>query len=219
MNTERLAVAGLLLAMAIVGATAWWLQLRPPLHADYAPLATLPMDVGSWSGTPVPLETDVERMLDADYNLQRAYLNPERNQVVWLYVGYYGTERGGHPEHVPSQCYPSGGWTIERRGALVIDPEHGLEANEFVVSQRGELRLVHFWYRSSHRTGMLGGMDVRMDHLRGRFSDGRADGALVRLSTPFDPAREDEARSRLMAFARQVDPLLAERWPREFPAG
>ena len=88
MNTERLAAAGLLLAMGIVGATAWWLQLRPPLHADYAPLATLPMTLGAWSGESVPLDTGVERMLNADFNLQRAYRSQERDQLIWLYVGY-----------------------------------------------------------------------------------------------------------------------------------
>jgi hypothetical protein len=66
---------------------------------------------------------------------------------------------------------------------------------------------------------MLGGLDLRLDHLSGRLRGGRADGALVRLSTPVAAGREAEARARLTAFARELDPLLAERWPREFPAG
>jgi len=218
MNTERLAVAGLLLAMGIVGAAAWWLQLRPPLHADYTPLSTLPMTLGSWSGESVPLDTGVERMLDADFNLQRAYQSPERDQLIWLYVGYYGTRRGGRPEHLPSACYPSAGWTIEHSRTLVIDPGRDFRANEYVVSRLGRRRLVHFWYRSSRRTGMVGELNLRLDHLVGRLRGGRADGALVRLSTPLVPAREAEARARLVAFALELDPLLAECWPREFPS-
>jgi EpsI family protein len=219
MNAERLAVAGLLLAMGMVGATAWWLQLRPPLHADYAPLSTLPMTLGSWSGETVPLDSGVERMLDADFNLHRAYRSPERDQVIWLYVGYYGTRRGGRPEHLPSECYPSAGWTIEHDRTLAIDSERDFQATEYVVSQRGRRRLVHFWYRSSRRTGMVDELNLRLDHLSGRLRGGRADGALVRLSTPVAAGREAEARARLVAFARELEPLLAERWPREFPAG
>jgi EpsI family protein len=218
MNTERLAVAGLLLAMGIVGAAAWWLQLRPALHADYAPLNTLPMTLGSWSGESVPLDTGVERMLNADFNLQRAYRGPEGDQLIWLYVGYYGTRRGGRPEHVPSECYPSSGWTIEHSRTVAIDPDRDFRANEYVVSRRGERRLVHFWYRSSRRTGMLDDLSLRLDHLGGRLRGGRADGALVRLSAPLAPGREAEARAHLVAFARDLDPLLAGRWPREFPS-
>jgi EpsI family protein len=218
-NTERLALAGLLLAMGIVGGMAWWLQLRPPLQADYAPLGTVPMTLGSWSGETVPLDTGVEAMLDADFNLQRAYWSPERDQLIWLYVGYYGTRRGGRPEHLPSECYPSNGWEIEQTRTVMIDPERAFRANEYVVSQLGQRRLVHFWFRSSRRTGMLDELHLRLDHVIGRLRGGQADGALVRLSTPFEAGGEAEARARLVGFARVLDPLLGERWPREFPSG
>jgi EpsI family protein len=218
MNTDRLAVAGLLLAMGTVGALAWWLELRPPLHADYAPLATLPMTLGSWSGESVPLEAGVEGILNADFNLQRAYRSPEGDQIVWLYVGYYGTRRGGRPEHLPVDCYPATGWTIERSRTLAIDPDRDFRANEYVVSRWGEKRLVHFWFQSSRRTGMLNDLTLRLDHLSGRLRGGRADGALVRLSTPLASNREAEARARLVGFALALEPLLAERWPREFPS-
>jgi EpsI family protein len=218
MNRERLAVAGLMFAMGIVGTAAWWLQLRPALHADYGPLAALPMTLGAWSGESVPLDTGVERILNADFNLQRAYRSPEGDGLIWLYVGYYGTRRGGRPEHLPSDCYPSTGWTIEDSRTVAIDPDRDFRANEYVVSRPGQRRLVHFWYRSSRRTGMLDDLSLRLDHMRGRLCGDRADGALVRLSTPLAPGRKAEARARLIAFARDLDPLLARCWPREFPS-
>jgi EpsI family protein len=101
---------------------------------------------------------------------------------------------------------------------VAIDPERDFRANEYVVSRQGRRRLVHFWYRSSRRTGMVDDLDLDLDHLSGRLRGGRADGALVRLSTPVAAGGEAEARARLVAFARDLDPLLAERWPREFPS-
>jgi len=99
-----------------------------------------------------------------------------------------------------------------------VDPERGLQANEFEVVREGRHQLVHYWYRSYRNTGLLGGADQILDRLVGRLLDDRSDGALVRVSTPI---RTDaaEARSRLVSFAAQLDPLLQEHWPREAPAG
>jgi len=62
------------------------------------------MTLGSWSGETVPLDSGVERTLNADFNLQRAYWSPGHDQLIWLYVGYCGTRRGVRPEHLPSEC-------------------------------------------------------------------------------------------------------------------
>lgn len=228
MSADRLAVPGLLAAMAVVAALAWWLELRPDLRVDAARLETLPLALDGWRGVPVPLRSTVERILDADLNLQRAYESPDTSETVWLYVGYYGTHRGGRPEHTPGVCYPSAGWTIEASrewtaeprpdgdGRARLDAPHR-RVDELVVSRGGERRLVHFWYRSGRRTGLLGTWSVSVDQLRGRLADGRADGALVRLSTPIAGGGIEAARRRLAAFRRVLEPELEARWPTEHP--
>ncbi|MCH2187959.1 EpsI family protein, partial [Myxococcota bacterium] len=81
--------------------------------------------------------------------------------------------------------------------------------------REGQTRLVHFWYRSHRRTGMVGGLDQNIDRMIGRLMDGRADGALIRVSTPITGEDEVSARGRLLAFGAALDPILAERWPTE----
>ena len=85
------------------------------------------------------------------------------------------------------------------------------------MERDGERQLVHFWYRSHRRTGLLGGLDQNLDRLLGRLLDGRADGALIRLSTPLGDGDEVTARGRRLAFAAAFDPLLAAHWPSEAP--
>jgi len=215
MRREQLSSALWIGLTLLVGAVVWWLQLRPALRVDASRLGALPLEIGSWRGEAVPLEATVERILRADFNLQRSYARGDESEPVWLYVGYYGTERGGRPEHTPAQCYPSAGWQIESERALDEKP---LRGNEWIVAQQGERQLVLFWYQSWRRSGMLGDLEISADHLAGRLHDGRADGALVRLSTPLTPD-EASARARILEFARELGPLLAERWPNEFPAG
>ena len=66
---------------------------------------------------------------------------------------------------------------------------------------------------------MVGGWAQNIDRFVGRIFKGRGDGALVRISTPLDGEDVVMARGRLMAFASQLDPLIAERWPSESESG
>jgi EpsI family protein len=215
LGSERVHFALLVALLAAGGALIWRVQLREPAAVDASALLSLPARIGAWEALgEVPLETSVEQMLRADFNLQRIYAHPLGESLA-LYVGYYGTERGGGPEHTPDQCYPSAGWRIVERRVVSADAEHGLRAHEFLVERDGERQLVHFWYRTRRRTGLLGGADRLVDRLLGRLLDGRGDGALVRLTTRVPGGDAVAARGRLLAFAAALDPLLDRHWPSE----
>ncbi len=208
---------GLLLVMVAAGALAWQLQLGPRLQVDASDLASLPSRVGAWEALDVPLEAAVESELRADFNLQRVY-RMRTGEPLWLYIGYYGTQRGGRPEHTPRGCYTGAGWGIVSTRTLEVDRARGLRANEYLVEREGHRRLIHFWYRSHRRTGILGGLDQNIDRLLGRLFDARADGALIRVSTPILQGEDPIiARARLLSFASRIDPLVGERWPTELP--
>jgi EpsI family protein len=206
---------GLLFAVLVLaGASAWALKLAANLEVDARALAGLAPTVGSWSSEEIPVEDDVARMLRADFNLQRAYRHP-LGERVFLYVGYYGTARGGRPEHTPWLCYPSTGWEIRESRVVPVDPGAGLRANELLVESEGDRRLVLFWYRSGTRTGITSGLGLSLAHLRGRLFEGRGDTALVRVSAELHDGDETRARSVLMGFASEIDRQLASHWPRE----
>jgi len=216
MNSSNIGTAILVVTLLAVGGFAWSLQLQPVLDIDASALSTLPIRIDGYEGRDIPLESTVESVLRADFNLQRAYYG--RGSLVWLYVGYYGTTRGGRPEHTPRGCYTGAGWGIETARTLRVAPEGELRVNEYLVEREGERRLVHFWYHSTHRTGMLGGWDQNIDRFVGRLTNGRGDGALIRISTPLEGDDEVLARGRLLGFASALDPLLAQRWPTESEA-
>lgn len=216
MKSERWITLSVALLMALVGAVAWGFQLRSALRVDASRLSNLPEQIDGWSSRELPIDQNVESMLRADFNVQRAFLHPE-GQVVWLYIGYYGTDRGGTPEHTPPACYSAHGWSLSDRETLVVDRPRGLRANQAVAEREGERRLVLFWYRSYRRTGILGTFALGVDHVLGRLTEGRADGALVRLSTPLEDGGDLAASSRLVSFARILDAEIDRHWPAEVP--
>ena len=209
---ERLALGGLLLA----GALAWMLWLKPPLRVDAAPLAALPEVLDGWQGRDLPLEGTVESMLQADFNVQRVYVHP-LGGPIWIYVGYYGTARGGRPEHTPPVCYTAHGYRIEDERVVSLDPARGLRANEMTVAHDGRREMVLYWYRSHRRGGLLDGLDLSLDKLASRLSSGRADGALLRTSIELHGIDDTASRSVLLAFSAALDQAVAEHWPREGP--
>jgi EpsI family protein len=211
-NFELFALVGLMLLVAAAG---WWLRLGPQLQVDASPLSDIPTRIGRWQSSDIPLDSVVEKELQADFNIQRVYLT-RLGEPIWLYVGYYSTERGGRPEHTPRGCYASAGWAIESSQTLEVEPNTDPQVNEYLVEQRDKRRLVHFWYRSHRRTGILGGIDQNVDRMLGLLLDRRADGALIRISTPITEDDTTSSRGRLRAFARLLDPLLGEHWPTEF---
>jgi len=218
-DPHRLETAALVALLLAGGALVWSVQLRAPLEVDPRPLDSLPSAIGGWRArAEIPLETEVERMLRADFNLQRVY-GHAGSDPVGLYIGYYGTERGGRPEHTPEVCYPMAGFEILEQRVVSVDPARGLRANEMLVELDGQRQLVQFWYRSSHRTGLLGPVAQSWDRLVGRLQSGRSDGALVRFSTQARPGDELGARSRLADLGAAVDRLLDSHWPAEIQRG
>jgi EpsI family protein len=214
LRSETLQTASIAAALVAAGCLAWWIQLRPPLYVDPAPLGTVPGSIDVWESVDIPLGATVESMLRADFNLQRIYYHPVWGRIE-VYLGYYGTERGGRPEHTPWACYPSAGWTITEDQKVWVDRERDLRANELVVEKAGEEHLVLFWYRSFRSTGLVNGLDQALDRIAGRLAADRSDGALVRISTPIPYGDPGVVRGRLVRFAAEFDRLLAERWPVE----
>jgi EpsI family protein len=210
-------VAALIAALLLSGAVGWWLHLRP--HAEFDPesIEGLTFDLGGWEGRDIPISEGVEQMLRADSHVQRVYVN-EAGETLWLYVGYYGTSRGGRPEHTPWVCYPSAGWRIESSSEIALaegaNSGEGSLANEILVERDGTQRLVHFWYATHRRIGIASEMALTIDHLAGRLSvAGRADGALVRISTPIADLGIERARKRLRRFTDSLIPEIRHRWP------
>ena len=200
--------------MLLTGIASWWLLLRPAVEHDAAVFDALPTELNGWRSVDLAIDEAVSDMLAADHNVQRAYLHPLGYQI-FVYVGYYGTERGGTPEHTPDICYPAQGWQIVESMIQRAGGQGGFDLREFVVEQAGERRLVHYWYRTGSQSGLTSVVGLRLRHVVDRMTENRGDGALVRLSTPLDSSNIASARTRLFSMDRVVEEALVGLWPND----
>ncbi len=213
--SERAMTFAAVLMLLLAGAGSYWIRHRDSLQANSASLSALPIDLGSFRGVDTEVGENVEAILDADHHVQREYTHAV-GDVVWLYIGYYGTERGGTPEHTPRTCYQAQGWSIVDSADVVIDSDSGTRAVEYLVRSGDEFQLVLYWYRSFRASGLTSTWALRLDHVLGKVTRGRGDGALIRLSTPLvGPGDRSTGRMLLTSFARELELQLAPVWPNE----
>jgi EpsI family protein len=147
-------------------------------------LDSLPRQLGPWSGEDHRFDDKVYKALNADANLLRMYTGGGAD--LWLYIGYYGTEKGGRTGHLPRHCYPGSGWEIERMGRETVagpggDPRH---VNTILVRRGEERRLALYWIHAGGDRVLDSGWRMNVTRLFRRIAENRDDGAFVRISGP-----------------------------------
>ena len=190
----------------LLGATAGMAYLSkreatPPAK----PLSDFPTQIAGFKAfADFPLE---QRFIDAlgvtDY-LNRGYFSPSEGQLG-LYIGYFRSQRTGASIHSPKNCLPGSGWQPEEAKVYELPLEDGRKVpiNLYIVRKDSDEQLVLYWYQAHGRvvaSEYWGKYYLVYDALRLN----RTDAALVRITAPINHGDEEQARSRAIAFAKQI---------------
>jgi EpsI family protein len=181
-------------------------------------LEKLPIYIGSYRGFDLPMEGSIIRELDTDVYIFRGYTEANGSRIV-VYVGYYGTKKGGRTGHNPDACYPASGWSIINASTEIIPVSfngkgQNVTLNRLDVKMGERSELVYHWYQSDRDMVLQSGIDQNLHRLKSRLLHNRNDGAFVRVSAPIQNSTE-ETRQKLIAFIQHLYPLLAQYWPVE----
>jgi len=177
------------------------------------PFETFPETVGVWRGQEERLfNADILNTLRADDYLMRRYSDPG-GRSLWLYVGYWATQRKGAQIHSPRNCLPAGGWEpIEAGRATIPLQGHGpVTVNRYLIQKDREMQVVLYWYQSQGRV-VAGELPAKIEMVRSAILRNRTDGALVRVSTSVSGGVE-ETTARLVAYVQALYPVLGEYLP------
>jgi len=209
-------VSVFLLGLALVG--IFTMAFRPALSVTEFRLDHLPMKIGSLTGTKLRFDDSVYAVLNADGNILRNY-RLQDGRVINLYIGYYGTAKGGRAKHLPQFCYTGQGWSIERWDKVSISPPGTgkVQINRMIVKKRSERQLVYFWFQAE-ATVMRTGWEQNLYKFKHMLLYNRNDGVFVRVSMVLPDGKREESEQRAKQFSRAVVPLLSQFWPVEEPA-
>lgn len=182
-------------------------------------LDNLPMNIAGYSAIKNSFSQSVYDELNADLHVYRHY-QPENGKQIDLYIGYYGTAKGGRTPHNPFACFPSSGWTIMESTPLEIDPESaqypGKVTLNYMLVKNGNLyNVVLHWYQSDANKVLASGIQKNIQRFKGRVLYNKNDGAFVRVSALSDAENIASTRAQILFFTKQLLNLLPQYWPKE----
>jgi EpsI family protein len=180
-------------------------------------LENIPMEILGFKATEDFFPEGVYKELNADKHVYRHYRNGDGKQVD-LYIGYYGTAKGGRTGHNPYGCLPGAGWGIIETKQLSLKANNypnGVPLN-YILARKGEAyESVLHWYQSSGNKVLSTGIQQNIERLKGRVFYNRNDGAFVRVSVFTNQEGIEEADSLAKSFAENILDLLPSYWPLE----
>ena len=176
------------------------------------PLSSFPTKIGEWKGTVSRFDKKIYEVLGVDDSFLCNYKN-ENNQILQLYIGYYGSQREGDLIHSPKNCMPGAGWDILKSSIVTIYvPSQGPKrVIEMLLEKADKKMIMLYWFQSRGRTisseywqKVCLVIDSVIKH--------RTDGSFIRLTAPV-LINEKETKEYLTNFARKLFPILEKYIP------
>jgi len=187
--------------------------MRPQIVLDRPGLATYPVQLEEWRGTPRLLDPEIRDVLGADdYLLVDFAADGGGDAMVNLWVAYYDSQLGDAHIHLPTTCLPGTGWEYVEFGprpiALRDFSGEPLVVNRGVIANGAQRMVMYFWMEMRGQS-LHEAQYIKLVNLRDSLLIGRSDGALVRLFTPLGPEETPaDGDRRLRALLERSYPML-----------
>jgi EpsI family protein len=180
-------------------------------------LEKLPMEIYGMQGVDDSYPEAVYKELNADKNIYRHYRSRDGKQVD-LYIGYYGTAKGGRTGHNPLACLPSQGWGMTDSREIILKSRYypdGIPVR-YLLSSKGDLTLTTVcWYQSAGNKVLSTGIKQNIESFLGMVFHNRNDGAYVQVTLLSDREETEAAKGVAKSFSECVIDLLPGNWPKE----
>jgi EpsI family protein len=191
--------AAALSAMALAGHV-----IRAGEPVDAGSLGLGDMVVGERAFAEDSLDANFLDVLRAHEVLFRTY-DPDADEPVWVFLGYFDRQREGSQVHSPRHCYPGSGWNIERELSIPAPWRNGV-LQALVVNNGSERRLVCYWYQTPFA------IESDVFHLKLALTKQaimrrRQDVVFASVSTPLSDV--ERATERASSMARAVESEIA----------
>lgn len=204
------------LSVALLTAAFVFQQLRStgeavPIRRS---LDEFPLSIGTWQGREATIfEVEILNVLKVKDYLMRRFVD-SAGRSLWLYIGYWDTQRKGASPHSPRNCLPGGGWEpLEAKKVTIpLATTHApVTVNRYLIQKDQTQQLVFYWYVAQGKP-VAGEIEARIEMVRNAMLHNRTDGALIRVSSPVYGSVEATS-DMLTQYVQSMYPILGEFLP------
>lgn len=211
MFDKSFVISAILLAITAIIAGLINLRGNPVIVATN--IDNLPRNILDYSAIENSFSKAVYDELNADIHVYRNYRAINKSQID-LYIGYYGTEKGGRTPHNPNACFSSAGWAIIKAKRFSL---RQIEKNvNLLILKKGDIiNIVFHWYQSEKDKILATGIQQNFQRLIGKILHNRNDGAFVRVSCYASGENYQKEITELEIFTEKLIHILSNYWPEE----
>ena len=210
------------LIVAVTMLLGTWGLLQSMSHGEpipnKKPFADFPLLLaGHWEGKELGIEEKILKVLRvSDYMMRKYQPLPGEGRgqsPVFLYVGYYQSQRTGAAYHSPKNCLPGAGWQFVESADVPISVGGGppIVINRAIIQKGLEKQIVLYWYHDRGRV-IASEYWAKGYMVWDAMTKNRTDGSLVRISMTVVTTVEDAEREAT-AFLRDMWPVLNDYMP------
>ncbi len=186
-------------------------------------LSGMPYTIDQWSGNDHPFEEKTIKVLGVTDYINRLYVtkadHSEVSDSLWLYAGYYASQRSGATYHSPKNCLPGSGWEIVEIENLSVPMasatgNSSMQVINKVIVQKGlDRQLILYWYQDRGRI-ITSEYWAKIYLIWDSITKGRTDGSMIRVSIPIAKGdTPDKALALGTLYINQVSPYLVKYLP------
>ena len=151
----------------------------------------------------------------AEMDLSKTKMPNEGSHLpVWLYVGFYQSQRTGATYHSPKNCLPGAGWQFMESDIipLTMPDQASISVNKVLIQKGLEKQVILYWYHDRGRV-IASEYWAKGYLVWDAMTKNRSDGSLVRISVPVKDGTVEEAFEQGVGFLHDLWPKLLEHMP------
>ena len=208
---------GVILAAVLIllgGAGANYLRYVEPAPGGCPTFGSIPYQLAGYAGEERRFSERSYETLHADTSILRVYTD-SHGTPIWLFIGYFESQKYGSQIHSPKHCLPGGGWIITDLEPYRLSLGHSIEKdiNRLIVTESGRQHLMLYWFETRGGT-IRDEFALKWDLMVNSLLLRPTDAAIVRINLPLQSYDDVESgTARALAFLESFLPIIERSLP------